>query len=260
MTRLAVLLCSFCFFGFADTQILNELKGRFKQSATNNATDFNTSRSNKEKNLNRSSEGTEKTTADEDLMETPTPTEKPTIKDEFSFSIKAVYSSQNTGDEEANLTKFYVGEKASLIQDEASVLILDFESQQVLMTDSISRQVIVSSNPNPAEMPMEMASMLQKTGATKTVMGMTAYEFTFITPQTKIWITENSPLNEGELASFREFERSIFGFNYSQLSGLNGITVGFSSYGEDMQLLTEFNLSEFIKTRLFIDLRGYEVN
>lgn len=262
MTKLALFLVGFCFLGFANTQILNDLKGKFKQAATNNASDFNTSRSNKEKNqkLTEQGGGSFDEDFDEDIIENETDSSSqiPSISDEYLFQMKSAYSIRNAGTESPELLEFYLGENAFYILSEGSLLINDLIRQQLIFADSASNTAYVQNNPL-VELPMGMSSLLQKTGNSKQVMGMKAYEFHFITPQTKLWITESSVLLEAERKTFRQLEQTMLGFNYSELSGMDGILVEFQTIDEQNRMITEFILSELVKKPNKISLKGYQV-
>ncbi|TNE56349.1 MAG: hypothetical protein EP338_00060 [Bacteroidetes bacterium] len=254
--RLICLILSFFLIGFSNAQLLEELKSRLKNTAVTKASDFNSSRSNKQKGLTKSNLTGEGNTEGEKHPEgSPTPA---TPEKGYDIQIKASYHIQNLSTGENTQFDYFVGEHSFFKYTDDGKDIYDASKQELIAADEFVKEMKVSPL-DPilgATENAEASQVMKATGNTQTIGGFVCREFELLEKGHKLWISETVNLNGGVLQRLREVEAMNLGLSYSALSGLNGLVMKITLSEGDQY---EFGVDQLTPHQEKVDLTGYQV-
>mgnify|MGYP005988542533 CR=1 FL=1 len=255
---LCLVFCVF-FVQFTNAQLFEELKSRLKKTATTKASDFNTSRSNKEKNVNSNNlsepvSGEGKGNVEEERNENPTKVET-NEESEYDFIVRGAYNWLSPGSGKEVAINYSVGENAYCIHNEGSKRIHDVKNKKIVMLNDPSMVAFVMDDEVKPVQSTKKEDVMRATGRSKTILGYNCLEYELIGQNSSIWISENMNLSPKLLASYRQMESSFLGLSYSTLSGLNGLVMELRSKQKPD---SHFVLSSFSLQAEKVNLKAYK--
>jgi hypothetical protein len=268
-----IIFC-FCFLS-NNAQVLNQVGSSIKNGATTKASDFNRSRSNKEKNdlnKNNSQKATETEDLEESSGESPNPSEGSTerIDIDYSFSHRLDYETINYVDGvqgEIKQMSYFFGDSSSLLNTGGAFMLNDIRSKKTFILNEESKTGFLAPSPETGaeaigdDMSREIYGF-KKSGNTKDIMGYRCEEYVLVREDKKliaIWSATESPLKKDQLDPKLLNDQLILGINALNPDP-NGYVMEFNQFGDDEQLVNTIRVSAFEAVERVIHLGEYEIS
>lgn len=290
-----ILLIALVLFGVNQVsaqEILKSIGGAAKTKVEQQ--DFNTTRSNKERNslLNKrsakqgsapespapaSGSGTmdldSTATAPEEVEgTTETPSATGTYKQEYAFGGKIAYKMEDLKKSKESTMSYYYSEGALWILNAAgettSSAISDYENEVMIMLDDKNNTAMVMSMEWSNKMAGKMADNHQekvgkttvtKTGATKVILGYNCTEYLATNEdgsKTDFWVTTEAEFENSTIAeSITKNMKTAPEGEY----GEGGLMMEFTSYNKKSEAEMHMIMTEFNKEAITKSLAGYKV-
>lgn len=266
-----LLLFIFCFtVAIGQAQLLDNLKGKAKNSASNRAADFNTTRSNKEKIISTNEEQGGGSVEGSDLNQDSNEqsgNSNLTVADVYTFNTKLTYSYQvfnETETTEALLISYYFGTENFSQVVGSNLLINDLNNKVVVLVDESTNTAyanadtlsVVDSNP----VKTNDLSTFTKTGNSKEILGYQCEEYEVLENNSKIiiWMSNDPRITPEQLAELSKHKNLMLG-NINQENSNSGMIFEIQQYDDQGKLIFQFQTTEFMPEEKIIDLRNYQL-
>lgn len=270
----ALFFIIFCFsFLYINAQVVNQVGSSIKNGATTKASDFNRSRSNKEKNdlnKNNSQKSTETEDIEESAAESPMPPNGNTerIEIDYTFTHRLDYETINYVDGvqgESKSMSYFFGDSSSLYTTDGALMLNDMRNKKTVILDEESKTgfltpYLESSAEAIGDMNREIYAF-KKTGNIRDIMGYRCEEYVLIRENKKLatlWSAVENPLLKDQLNPRALTDQMILGIN-SMNPDPNGLVMEFNQYNDEEQLINTVRMSAYGAFEKVIRLGEYQL-
>lgn len=272
MKKFLFFACTF-FFYTLNAQIINQVGGNIKNGATTKATDYNRTRSNKEKNdLNKTSPAPPTEDAkenEESSSNSDDATANSDFKTEYKFPSSLAYqyiSYSEMQETERKEINYFFNDSVFMFRADQGYMINDYRISKMIIIDEDSKAGLATALTSPEIVKQTQSSMVLsmnfvKTGKTKQIGGFSCEEYFYKDPQNKqvsLWVSKENPFKDQSELLKSNIE--LFFMNMGTISpDANSVTMGIDMLNEAGQLESSFQFVGMKQEEKIINLAEYQI-